>query len=285
MKKAYNLRSKTRPGKPQSTTSTSAPSQRPAPPVNLLTLDTPTPPDNPIAMEPTLADLQKSLKESSSKVCAKLDDIHADIASMKKNLSDLQATVDDNSARVLDLETNKLPNMEKRLKKEIDLLKEKLTISEIYQRKSNLLFYGLQKKQNENVESVLREAFVALGLSEEEAQSIALVNAHRLPSKRDKTNNAPEPIIAKFVYMPQRNRLLSAFERKPQRPGSDRPNPRISVRTDLPPALKAERAILATKAYKFRKEDNLSTKIVIVGSRVVLFTKARNATEWRPYKD
>ena len=210
-----------------------APSQRPASPVKILTLDTPTPrtqPDNPIAMEPTLADLQKSLKESSSKVCAKLDDIHADIASMKKNLSDLQATVDDNSARVLDLETNKLPNMEIRLKKEIDLLKEKLTISEIYQRKSNLLFYGLEKKQNENVESVLREAFVALGLSEEEAQSIALVNAHRLPSKRDKTNNAPEPIIAKFVYMPQRNRLLSTFERKPQRPGSDRPNPRISVR-------------------------------------------------------
>ena len=126
-----------------------APSQRPASPVNLLTLDTPTPrtqPDNLIAMEPTLADLQKSLKESSSKVCAKLDDIHANIASMKKKFSDLQATVDDNSARVLDLETNKLPNMEIRLKKEIDLLKEKLTISEIYQRKSNLLFYGLEKK-------------------------------------------------------------------------------------------------------------------------------------------
>ena len=139
---------------------------------------------------------------------------------MKKKLSDLQAT---NSARVLDIETNKLPNMEKRLKKEIDLLKEKLTISEIYQRKSNLLFYGLEKRQNENVESVLREAFVALGLSEEEAQSIALVNAHRLPSKRDNTNNAPEPIIAKFVYMPQRNQLLSAFERKPQHPGSDHP--------------------------------------------------------------
>ena len=285
MKKAYNLRSKTRPGQPQRTTSTSAPSQRPVPPVNPLTLDIRTQPDNQAVMEPTLADLQKALKESSSKVCAKLDDIHADIASMKTKLSDLQATVEDNSARVLDLETKKLPKMEKKLLKEIDLLKEKLTISEIYQRKSNLLFYGLEKKQNENVENVLREAFVILGLSEEEAQSIALVNAHRLPSKRDKTNNAPEPIIAKFVYMPQRNRLLAAYERRPQRPGIDHSNPRISVRTDLPPALKAERAILATRAYKFRKENNLSTKILVVGSRVILYTKRKNATEWQPYTE
>ena len=184
--------------------------------------------------EPTLADLQKSLKDFSKQVCGKLGDIRTDIASIKSQLTTLEAAVEDNCARMLDLEKEKLPKMESKLQKEIDHLKDELTLSEIYLRKSSLLFYGMEKK-NEKVESVLREAFVTLGLSEEEAQAIAIVNAHRLPSKRDRVSNAPEPIIAKFVYMNQRNRLLYAFERESTRNGIDHPTPRISVHTDLPP--------------------------------------------------
>lgn len=284
MEKVYNLRSKTTgPGDKERTATT--PSQRPNSPADQVTLNTETPRSQSQAMEPSLAGLQKTLQEFSCQVCGKLDDIRSDIAFIKSQLTTLEASVADNSARMLDLEKNKLPKIESKLQKEIDLLKEKLTLSEIYQRKSNLLFYGLEKKQNEKVESVLREAFVALGLSEEEAKSIAIINAHRLPSKRDRSNNTPEPIIAKFVYMSQRNRLLYAFEKKSPRDGIDHPTPRISVRTDLPPAMKAQRAILATKAYKFRKENNLSTKIVVAGTKVILYTKPRNATEWQPYKD
>lgn len=144
----------------------------------------------------------------------------------------------------------------------------------------------MKKKENENVFNVLHKVFIALGLSKEEAQSIALANAHLLPSKNcDNTTNVPEPIIAKFVYMAQRNRLLAAYERRPQRPGSDQVNERISVRTDLPPALKAERGILATKAYKFRKENNLLTKIVVAGCKVILYTKPKDSSEWQRYKE
>ena len=189
----------------------------------------------------------------------------------------------------LTLKKNKLPTLETKLMKEIDSLKDKLVASEIYQRKANLLFYGLPQKSNENVDQVLREAFVSLGLSREDAKSVSIINLHRLP-KRNDTNNAPPAIIAKFVYMADRNRILAAYERKSTRHGNDRndappqPTPRISVRSDLPPALKKQRSTLASKAYRLRKEQNLSTKISVVGTKVILFTKTRNATVWQPFK-
>ena len=78
---------------------------------------------------------------------------------------------------------------------EIDKLKDDLVASEIYQRKMNLLFYGLPQKPNENVASVLREeAFMLLGLSQEEANSISIINSQRLPKHNangNATNNAP----------------------------------------------------------------------------------------------
>ena len=280
MKKTYALRSQTRPGDNQRTTSTSASSQRPNDPLPPRTQS-----DNTPAMESSIAELQKSFTEFSNRVCSKLDIIHTDLSSMKKKVSDLEVAAEDHSARMLIIEKEKLPQIEIKLQNEIDALKEKLLISEIYQRKSNLLFYGLEKKENESAFNVLRDAFMALGLTEEEAKSVAIANAHRLPSNRSKVTNAPEPIIAKFVYMTQRNRLLSAFERRPQRPGIDQVNSRISVRTDLPPALKAERGILAAKAYKCRKENNLSTKIVVAGSKVILYTKPKDSTEWQRHKE
>ena len=249
-------------------------------------------------MEPTLADLQKCVNDLSAKVCKKLEDIHTDISAMKTKLQNLEGSVQDNSDRMLDIENKKLPGLETKLMAEIDKLKDNLVASEIYQRKMNLLFYGLPQKPNEDVERVLREeAFMLLGLSQEEANSISIINSHRLPKRNadgNATNNAPPVIIAKFVYMADRNWLLSAYERKAKaktaQPRGNAENsaintPRISVRTDLPPALKAKRSILATKAFQLRKQNNLSTKIAVVGTKVLLYTKARNATIWQPYKE
>ena len=76
------------------------------------------------AMEPTLASLQKNLNDLSTKVRTKIDDSHTDIASMKKKMQDLDATVKDNSASMLDVENKKLPGHETKLMKEIDELKD-----------------------------------------------------------------------------------------------------------------------------------------------------------------
>ena len=186
---------------------------------------------------------------------------------------------------------------------EISRLQESLTLMEIYCRRMNLLFYGIKETPDENVENLLRDTFVYLGLSHDEAATIALVNAHRLPRRNAPTQPnegspqapAPRAIIAKFVYMKDRNKVFAAFdERQRQRQprsanASAATDPqetrRITVRTDLPPALKATRSSLAKIAYNMRKERNVSTKISVAGTRVLLYWKERGTAVWNQYKD
>ena len=60
---------------------------------------------------------------------------------------------------------------------------------------------------------------------------------------------------------------------------------RITVRTDLPPALKAARGKLANEAYKLKKEKGLSTKIVVREANVVLLWKEKGSTSWNKFVD
>lgn len=123
---------------------------------------------------------------------------------------------------------------------------------------------------------------MTLGIEKGEADAICLVNAHRLP-QRAAINDAPPPIIAKFVYMDHRNRVLSAFEDNfscTTRREAGGNVLKIAVRTDLPPALKTKRYQLSRIAFKLRKENNLSTKIAVVGIDVVLFQREKGTKKW-----
>ena len=148
---------------------------------------------------------------------------------------------------------------------------------EIYGRRTNLLFYGVKESVNEHAESTLRETFAYLGIDANEAANIALVNVHRLPRRdnaepsqasggppRDPT---PRAIIAKFVYMRDQNRILDAFDerqrhRQPRAstaaPGQEERT--ITVRTDLPPALKAQRSTLAKNSLRPQKTKTCFNK-------------------------
>ena len=113
----------------------------------------------------------------------------------------------------------------------MDVLRKHMQMHSFHQ---HLLFYGVKQKKDENIFEVLRGTLVYIGLTRNEADAVAFVNVYRLPQKKQ-TEGVPEPIIAKMVYMNQRNRILSAFESKrtPRVEGQERS--RISVRTDLPP--------------------------------------------------
>ena len=65
---------------------------------------------------------------------------------------------------------------------------------------------------------------------------------------------------------------------------------RVTIRTDLPPALKRERGRLASIAYKLRRDQNLSTRLKLVGAKMTLQTRKfnRNGTQqppWTNWKD
>lgn len=251
--------------------------------------------------EPTLAEIQLSISRSSATVCGKIDNLSFEVASINTKLSELEAAVNMNSGKITDIEKKKLPEMENKMAAEIFKLQNKLTAMEIYCRRANLLFYGVKETPNENVESALRDTFVHLGIDANDAANLALVNVHRLPRRDDTSNQAnggpprdpvPRAIIAKFVYMRDRDRVLASFDQRQRQRQPRASNTtsgqearRITVRTDLPPALKARRSSLAKTAYDLRRQKNVSTKIILVGTEVHLKWKEKGTSTWNQYKD
>ena len=255
---------------------------------------------SPSCAQPSLQDLQKSIHDLSSSVMNKLDSLMDEVNGISYKLTHLEHNVEFNSNKIADIEQNEIPNLKKSISAETKKLEEKITALEIYNRKQNLLFYGVNETPNEDIFQTLRNTFMFLGLDEAGAQRIMMVNAHRLPRRQTPQDPAsrprsPTPIIARFVTVTDRDRILTLFERKQRdhahlagNEGGPRPNPspRITVRTDLPPALKARRSILAKEAYKLRKERGLSTRILLQGTSIVLQWKQRGTRDpWRNHQE
>ena len=244
----------------------------------------------------SLTDINRNIESSFSKVFDKLDHLTTDIAAIKTKVSEIEGSVCFNSEKVKEIEKDIIPKVKANLESQIADLQKQLTTMEIYNRRANLLFYGLAEDRNENVCKVIRECIVSLGINEVEAANMAFVNAHRLPRRATQNTSSnqpqvPNPIIVKFVYMADRNKVLAAFEnvRRPRDNDpllSGTPAPaRVSVRTDLPPALKARRGYLAKVAYQMRKKDGVSTKIFLQQTKVCLQWKQKGATSWNDYQD
>lgn len=259
----------------------------------------------------TLADLYRKVTETSSSLGDKLDKLSNDINQINKRFEELEDSVVFHSGKINEMEKEVIPALKTSLEAEIEKLQNSLIMMEIHNRKANLLFYGATEKRGEDIYTVLKEIFMHLGLQEGEANQIQVVNAHRLPRRNAAANLGPNPIIAKFCFMRDRDRILHAYEdqqrNRPRtsgatpgatpgaipgpthgaapvrdsQPGSQQP--RISVRTDLPPALKAQRGKLANEAYKMRREKGLSTKIVVQDAKVVLKWKEKGSTTWKNY--
>ena len=89
----------------------------------------------------------------------------------------------------------------------------------------------------------------------------------------------PDPIQVRFARMCDRERIIQAFEyptgQRETRSEARRPtDPRVTVRTDLPAAMKRERGRLAHIAYLLRSnQPGLKTRIKIIEVKVVLQTK------------
>lgn len=238
-----------------------------------------------------MSEMRGFFKEFSAQVNAKLDSViceinalKSDVALTKNTVRDVEISLTSATERIRDFELHDFPNMKSDLLKLSDEVEEKLTLLELHQRKQNLLIYGLPKKADENIYDTVKAVLVRFfGISPEEAFRIGIINAHRLPSKRGndrrRGDEEPDAIIVRFVHMADRDRLLHAFEHQPRdRPQSaasdkDPTHPRVTIRSDLPPKMKRERGKLATIAFNLRKNNNLSTRIRVSGTKVILQTR------------
>lgn len=248
--------------------------------------------------QPSLSELKSDIAKLSDVLCKKID-------AMLVKIADIETSLKDTSDRALNIEQNEIPKIRNEHKADMAAIEKQILLMEIYQRKSNLLFYGIAQNKDENVIDQLRTVFIQLGISPEVAAKITIMNAHRLPRKSRSTDGSaasdqgPDPIIAKFAIMSERQLLLEAYQARNKNAtdgdvqdvqaarhgASNGSRSRISVRTDLPPKMKFRRGKLSNIAYRLRKDKHLSTKIFVQGTDVVLQYKEKGSRDWKTYTD
>lgn len=241
--------------------------------------------------------MRSLFKQSDDKLSKRMDTMEAnfskifnnlrdEIASVKNDLTSTNEKVTSISSRVDDIEksltfqTDKLNDVEKAQDKrikdtnkalidKIDMLNNKLLLLEKYDRKYNLLFFGIPETPNENVYQKLRDIFVTdMGLDEDRIQNMYFAHGHRLPSKGD----GPRPIILRFTSYDDREHILANAKKLA---GSRR---RILV--DLPVGMKKERDRLAKIAYGIRHNEQLQTRIRDRGLDLYLQVRGDENEQW-----
>ena len=119
----------------------------------------------PLELQSFMKDVKEMFRNFTTQVNAKLDSVvsqltdlkidlestKTDLESTKKTVSDMQDSLTDNSTRLLAFENKSMPELRKLIDTKIAELDVKLTLSEIHDRKQNLLVYGIPPKPNENV--------------------------------------------------------------------------------------------------------------------------------------
>jgi len=223
--------------------------------------------------------LEKSLSLRLDKLESEISDMKISQAENKDRIDTLNHDVQGAKQDITSLKDGEIPVLDGKYQR----LADKITLMEIHDRKKNLLFYGVKQERNEdNMFAVLRKCWIDdFGVTEEEAEYIAVADAHRLPSREPR--QGPDPIIVRFVYARDRDLILEKARKRP----FFRDRKPANVYTDLPPEMKKLRGKLAVKAKELRQQGN-QTRIRVVGTKVLLEYRERrrrgeNAGLWTQY--
>ncbi len=219
----------------------------------------------PVTMSNTELDTHSLLMSLHEKVTCgfesmntKLCDMQSTISNVVKEVNDLKTCVGIQEAKLEQVEKDLIPKLENRLERQIKALEDARLQTELYSKKSNLLFFNIQQEgKNEDTEDVLRTHLNELGVHQ--ADDIIFMNVHRLPTKTP-TSNSPQPIIAKFLRMKDRNMILSF------KPTSGN---KLQVAPHLPAIMQAERRRLVPIRNKHILEGK-TAQIRVTGINVQL---------------
>jgi TolA-binding protein len=229
--------------------------------------------------------LDSSMNSKLDKIQDKLDSVDESVKVLKKDLADLQTTIEDQDLRITELESLRVEKIDPQgerirdLEETVKELNNYILYQENRCRKYNLLFYGIPKKDNENTEDVFLSFLEKeLRMAPEDIQSIIIQNTHRVP--KNPNNNykpaAPEAIIVKFARIHDRNKVLASSRSVSLTRG-------MAVRTDLPNKLKKKRGELAHTAFLLRKNEHMKTRILETKDNVILQIRAKDDGKWKRY--
>jgi len=166
--------------------------------------------------------LLSSNSNMAAEVGPKLDQILDRLSSLEEKMTELDKKIislDEGRAK----ETNDLKRAMKFLNNEVESVKtdlvrscneteekckkleDKLLYYEVYQRRENLRFYGIEEDEGEDVELKVKR-FLTNKLGIEGAEDIEFQRIHRVGQRR---GESPRPIIARFLRYPDRENVFS----------------------------------------------------------------------------
>lgn len=194
-----------------------------------------------------------------------------EMAEIKKKVNEIESSVAfqaESLEESVDVQNSKV----EKIKFEMDEMKNKLLLLEKQERKYNLLFYGFQEDEEDNLQGKMKTFFIEkLKINEERVNKMLFSSCHRIPSEA----NGPKPVIIRFATFEDRDLIYSKFLSPVLREEKKR------ILTDLPLEMKKIRASLAKEAYKIRQKEKLKTRIVEKGTSVFLEVRKSKTESWR----
>ncbi len=203
--------------------------------------------------------IDNAVKTGFAKMESQFDNINDTLKEVISDVNHLKGAVSVMDEDLKSLKEGVIPKLETELRDKITSLEKAKLESELYSKKTNLLFFNIPNMDGagEDTEAVLTSYLSSVGL--QGLQNMTFVNVHRLPTKTA-VSGKPDPIIAKFVRMKDRNHVLNF---KPTN------GKNLTVAPHLPASMQAERKRLIPIRNKKREEGH-TAKIMVKGIRVEL---------------
>ena len=213
------------------------------------------------------------LREDIGGVREELAQSNAQIQNLQRQVDEVDKGINYHSDKVDDIERQQEEQYEelnRKIDNKIEELNKKVMMIEKHERKYNLIFHGIEEERLEKLYGKMRAFFVsAMDIDQERVEKIVFSNGHRMPTK---ATGIPKPVIMRFASFEARELVISrAFKLA----GTGK-----KILSDLPTAMKEERARLAKEAFDIRQKEKLKTRIRDVGLDMVLEVRKSERDKW-----
>ena len=141
----------------------------------------------------------REMRQDMKELTAKVDFALGEIAHCKKDVENMKK-----ETKCMSVELQTARNEIVSLKNENELLHNRITQLDSYGRRSNLIFYGLTQKPNENCSDTVKTVLkTKLGI--ENVEAMRFERCHRTPAPID-----PKPVIVRFNWYQDRDSVWKA---------------------------------------------------------------------------
>ena len=150
---------------------------------------------------------------------------------------------------------------------------------ELYNRRWNLLFFGVNEGHDENCKETVKK-IISEKLQIRNVDSMKFCGVHRVGRKRF-AQRRNRPIICRFTCREDRERVYEAKAKLK--------NTQIYITDDVPEETREIRRKLLVPAMKRIKQTNLNAKVTIVGDRLLhdgyFYEHNKIPSRWLPSED